>query len=112
MISKKYEGIDDKDVKKILEVFFSKGTASQIEINDKVIELVWEMLASSKECTKAIHFVPRPQGLAASAMYVAKELAKIAYRVSADKDDSVYQVCKVFSARGYATKIKLAGMGL
>ncbi|MBB1419686.1 hypothetical protein H5200_18205 [Pseudoalteromonas sp. SG43-7] len=72
MISKKYEGIDDKDVKKILEVFFSKGTASQIEINDKVIELVWEMLASSKECTKAMHFVPRPQGLAASPMYVAK----------------------------------------
>lgn len=46
MMSKKYEDIDDKDVKKILEVFFSKGTASQIEINDKVIELVWEMLAS------------------------------------------------------------------
>ena len=106
-MTKKYADVNEGDVKKILEVFLGKG----VSINDKVIELTWDMLASSKECSKAMNFVPRPQGLAATPAYIAKELAGIAYRLSSNKD-AIYHVCKVAAEAGYSSRIKLAGMGL
>ena len=110
-MTKKYADVNEGDVKKILEVFLGKGAASQVSINDKVIELTWDMLASSKECSKAMNFEPRPQGLAATPAYIAKELAGIAYRLSSNKD-AIYHVCKVAAEAGYSSRIKLAGMGL
>ena len=38
-MTKKYADVNEGDVKKILEVFLGKGAASQVSINDKVIEL-------------------------------------------------------------------------
>lgn len=48
-----------QDVKVIIEFMFD-GHMPQMEINERVAEVAWEMMQQAKICSNGMDFVPRP----------------------------------------------------
>lgn len=109
---KEYKEVSASNIKAILKSFFGASYASRIEVNDKVVRLTWEMVTSSKSCSKMMDMVPRPAGFIPGASYVAKQLAQLAKRIATSKDDSIYKLCKNGSAYQFSRRIQMASSGL
>ncbi|MCG7545343.1 MULTISPECIES: hypothetical protein [Pseudoalteromonas] len=110
-MASKYTDVSNDEVKRIIEGFFGKPYAMRVNVNDKVIELVWEMVSKSEECSDAMDLVPRPHGIVAGPKYVAQQLRGIARRLLKG-DVRIYHICKRAASLQYRTRIDLASRGL
>jgi len=108
----KYKEVSPQYIKSILASFFNPAYAASIRINDNVVEVVWEMVSKSKECTKALNLVPRPAGFIPGASFVAMQLAKLGQRLLAHQDEDIANTCKSAASSAYSTRIRMASHGL
>lgn len=98
------------DVKLILRGFYGPNIANTIRVNPQVIEILGEMLSSSKTCSRMMDRAPRPSASKPGIGYMPRQLRDIARRVAAN--EGVYLSCKNETARRYRTKLEEAGPGL
>jgi hypothetical protein len=109
---KKHKETNPQHIKAILKSFYGSSYASSIEVNDQVVDVVWKMVSSSKECTKLLNLVPRPAGFIPGPSYIATQLASLVKRLSTNKKENVAHMCKAVASNGYSTKIRLSALGL
>ncbi len=93
-----------------MKAFFGVHVADRVNIDDRVVKLIGEMLASNDECSRLMDMVPRPAGVKPGLAYVIGQLANIARRVTSGDGD--YMICRYEIARQYKTRLLEASMGL
>jgi len=98
-----------QDVKIIIEFMFD-GHAPQMDINERVAEVAWEMMQHAKTCSSGMDFVPRPTGFKPGIAYIATQLTQIALRLRTT--NGIYISCKSAVAYKWSHELQLAGMGL
>jgi len=96
-----------RDARVILVAFFGQSAANW-SINDRVIELIGEMLTKNRKCAEAMDLVPRPGFVDKN--YIKRQLRNLAMRiVSGEKS---YRICELFIAEGWKSKTYLASLGI
>ncbi len=95
------------DARKILVYFFGVQ-AEGWTINDRVIELIGEMLFKERVCSKVMDALPRPGVVDRN--YVLRQLRGIALRLAAG--DHSYAVCRMAIRSGWERVVRLASEGL
>lgn len=98
-----------QDVKVIIEFMFD-GHMPQMEINERVAEVAWEMMQQAKTCSNGMDFVPRPTGFKPGLAYIVIQLTQIALRLRTG--NGIYISCKSAVAYKWSHELQLAGMGM
>ncbi len=95
------------DARKILVYFFGIQ-AEGWTINDRVIDLIGEMLFKERACSKVMDTVPRPGFVDRNS--VLRQLRGIAQRLASG--DHSYAVCRMAIRSGWERVVRLASKGL
>ena len=90
--------------------YFYKGSLKLHNINEKVADIVYQMLQYAQSCSVAMNLVPRPAGMKPGISYVLKEIAKITLRLK--KDNKIYHSCRDSVALKWRTALTLADLGI
>ena len=98
--------IDDARV--ILAGFFGRNIGDKISINNRVIEVLGEMLTSTEQCSRLMDLIPRSGYIDSG--YIKRQLRNIARRVQ--RNDGNYLICKKFIAAHWRREIEMASRGI
>jgi hypothetical protein len=101
---------EQQDLRIIVEAFYGKHNTASWKMNEELVSVVTKMLNSSKTCSKAFDFVPRP-GVYLTPKDVGKELRRMAKRVM-QAGGANYALCEIFVARNMRPEAEKAGQGI
>lgn len=81
-------------------------------VNEKVFEIIYDMLSESSGCSDLMDIVPRPHALGkAPIKYITKEVRSSIIREIKDRKRH-YTVCIKYVAANYRSKIQMSAMGI
>lgn len=96
---------EQEDLKKILKNIFG-NEVDNWAMTEGTLKATEKMLQGLRGCSKAMNYVPRPEGVINSG-YLKRQLRNIARRAG---NEEFYEICKVQAGRNWKTII--AGGGL
>ena len=102
---------DKEYIAAVVNYFWGKGTATALNVNDKVVLVAYEALEEANVCSNSMDLVPRPAYGALDIKYAIMQLALIGERISSG-DTSIYNSCKGIVGARYKSKVLMALMGM
>lgn len=108
------EPIDEeeaKEVRDVLEKFYGPVVRNW-PINYAVYELLGQLIIKSKQCTRAMHLVPRPWDFSTPIKWAQKQVRQAITRYLKTPEGQHYIICMKAAAVGMRTKFELASIGL
>jgi hypothetical protein len=107
--------LTEDNVRDIIKVFYPDDSQMQtLDINDDVVQTLWEMIQASRQCSRAMDFVPKPVGTKPGAFYIATSLIRLAVALtgkSAAEKRNIFILCKNVAGGTYKTDLALKGGG-
>lgn len=100
-----------EEMRMVLEKFYGP-IAKNWNINLRVYDVFGSMIVESRQCTKAMHLVPRPWDLSKPRKWVLKQVRQAMVRYFLTPEGEHYVACMRFAARNYRTEFELASSGL
>ena len=108
------EPIDEeeaKEVRDVLEKFYGP-VVQNWRINYAVYELLGQLIIKSKQCTRAMHLVPRPWDFSTPIKWAKKQIRQALIRYLKTPEGQHYIICMKAAAVGMRTDFGLASLGL
>lgn len=103
--------VNKDDLKEFLITLFG-NKARRWEMNDKIFNLTFELVAASQSCSDAIDLVPRPMPLGSAPIkWLTKEARGIFLRKLKDKKEN-YAMCLKAAAYTMSFKFDMAAQGI
>jgi len=100
---------EQQDLRIVVETIFGRQYTAHWEMNEELPGVVTQMLKSSKSCSKAMDFVPRPSGYL-SPNDIRKELSRMAKQIAL-RGGASYWICENVVAWKWKQASDAAGQG-
>ena len=100
---------EQEEMRKLLAPLYGPQTASW-KITHRHYELLGILLAESRKCTEAMHWVPRPYDFGNPLNWVRKQVRDAVRRALMDDKDKTYVTCTKFVAYQWAREFQSAGV--
>lgn len=104
--------MSDKEIaKEVIDAFFKEAGFQHGwsgSVNENVASVFGKMLEASRDCSAALHWVPRPTGRA-TIKWIAKQLGRSFVR---DIQGKRYFVCSQRAVYNFKRELDMASMGL
>jgi hypothetical protein len=98
------------DLRNILEKIFGFQDTSRWDMNERVLEVVSEMIKEAQQCSNAMNYVPRPSYVIDKG-YLKRQLRDIARRAT-NGEREFYDICVKTARYKWKREIELASQGL
>jgi hypothetical protein len=100
-----------KEVRDILEKFYGSIVRTW-NINYAVYELLGQLITKSKQCTRAMHLVPRPWDFSNPIKWAQKQIRQAVIRYLKTPEGQHYIICMKAAALGMRRDFEMASLGL
>ena len=103
---------DQKYVRAILKVFYGQDVSEGIQINDRTVDLIGQMLEKAYSCTELIELVPRPIspiGARPGVKWALKQIRKTGKKLLSNPSAEVSLTCKKAKAFSFRGRLEMAG---
>lgn len=99
------------EVREILENFYGPSVRTW-NINLAIYDLLGQLITKSKQCTSAMHLVPRPWDFSNPIKWAQKQVRKAIIRYLKTPEGRHYMICMKTAALGMRSDFEAASMGL
>ncbi|MDH2433361.1 hypothetical protein QCD60_12345 [Pokkaliibacter sp. MBI-7] len=102
---------DEKHARAVLSAFYGDSFNSRGRVNERVIELLAEIIEEASQCTKQIDLVPKPVGPVGAKpgiSWALKQVAKLGKQLVRTPSLKISLICKKHIALVYRTDMELA----
>ena len=100
-----------KEVRDVLEKFYGPVVRTW-RINYAVYELLGQLILKSKQCTRAMHLVPRPWDFSNPIKWAQKQVRQAILRYLKTPEGQHYIICMKTAALSMRSDFELASLGL
>ncbi|MAY43629.1 MULTISPECIES: hypothetical protein [unclassified Neptuniibacter] len=103
---------DQKYVRAILKAFYGQDVSEGIQINDRTVDLIGQMLEKAYSCTELIELVPRPIapiGARPGVKWALKQIRKTGKKLLSNPSAQVSLTCKKAIAFSFRGRLEMAG---
>lgn len=99
------------EVREILEKFYGP-IVKNWNINYSVYELLGQLITKSKQCTRAMHLVPRPWDFSNPIKWAQRQVRQAVIRYLKTPEGQHYLMCMRATALGMRSSFQSASLGL
>lgn len=99
------------ELREVLEKLYGP-VAKNWNINYSVYELLGQLIVKSKQCTKAMHLVPRPWDYSNPIKWAQKQVRQAIVRYFKTPEGQHYIICMKAAALGMRSDFESASLGL
>lgn len=99
------------EVREVLEKFYGPMVRTW-RINYAVYELLGQLIINSKQCTRAMHFVPRPWDISSPIKWAQKQVRQAIIRFLKTPEGQYYIICMKTAALSMRSEFEMASLGL
>ncbi len=96
------------DMRQLLTPLYGPKVAGW-QITRRHYELLGTLIAESRSCTKAMHWVPRPYDFGNPLNYARRQVRQAITRALKDDPKKSYITCTKTAARNFASDFEMAG---
>lgn len=100
-----------REVRDVLEKFYGSAVENW-RINYAVYELLGQLITRSKQCTRAMHLVPRPWDFSSPIKWAQKQVRQTIIRYLKTPEGQHYVICMKTAALGMRSDFEMASLGL
>lgn len=104
---------DQKYARVILKAFYGQGVSEGIQINDRTIDLIGQMLEKAYSCTELIELVPRPVspiGARPGVRWALRQIRKTGRKLLSNPNAEVSLTCKKVIALSFRGRLEMTGL--